>query len=288
MTESDSMLTIEPITRSIGAEISGVDFSDPLSAQVLDQIYRALIDHLVIFVRGTDISPKAHLEFARSFGKLDVPHPHYPHVAGFERIVLLENDGIRPPDTASWHTDLTFKAEQPFASILIARLVPKVGGDTMWSSACAAYDRLPAGLRADLESVEAVHDYGDFRNSFAASQGSQSAQERLNESVARFGHRVRPLIDAHPVTGRKFLNFNEAFVTHIVGMTTNQSNALKTFLANHMNQPEDQLRWRWKNGDLAMWDNRVTMHYAVADYLPEHRCMNRVTVVEDRRAAMSG
>ena len=180
MTESDSMLTIEPITRSIGAEISGVDFSDPLSAQVLDQIYRALIDHLVIFVRGTDISPKAHLEFARSFGKLDVPHPHYPHVAGFERIVLLENDGIRPPDTASWHTDLTFKAEQPFASILIARLVPKVGGDTMWSSACAAYDRLPAGLRADLESVEAVHDYGDFR---IASRRHKAASRRRSGST---------------------------------------------------------------------------------------------------------
>ena len=112
-----------------------------------------------------------------------------------------------------------------------------------------------------------------------------SGPERLNETVPRFGHNIRPLVATHPVTGRRFLNFNEAFVTHIVGMTTNESNALRSFLANHMNRPEDQMRWRWSAGDLVMWDNRVTMHYAVADYLPHYRCMNRVTVVRDRRAA---
>lgn len=85
------------------------------------------------------------------------------------------------------------------------------------------------------------------------------------------------------MTGRKFLNFNEAFVSHIVDMNTNESNALRTYLANHMNKPEFQMRWRWTNGDLAMWDNRVTMHYAVADYLPERRSMNRITIVRDRR-----
>ena len=85
------------------------------------------------------------------------------------------------------------------------------------------------------------------------------------------------------MTGRKFLNFNEAFVTHILGLPTNEANALKTWLANHMDKPEDQIRWRWRAGDLAMWDNRCTMHYAVADYLPAYRCMNRITVVKDRR-----
>ena len=190
-----------------------------------------------------------------------------------------------PPDTNSWHTDLTFKKEQPFASILVAREVPEVGGDTMWSSLYAAYDRLPEGMRSDLEGLEAIHDMGDFRNSFAEAKGGTSGEERLNESVGRFGHRIRPLIDKHPVTGRKFLNYNEAFITHIVGLTTNESNALRVFLANHMNRPEDQVRWRWQPGDIAMWDNRVTMHYAVADYLPQYRQMNRVTVVEDRRVA---
>ena len=156
----------------------------------------------------------------------------------------------------------------------------------MWSSCYAAYERLSEGMQKDLEALQAVHDLGDFRNSFAQDSKHQSANERLNQQVSHFGHQVRPLIGTHPVTGRKFLNFNEAFVTHIVGLTTNESVALKSYLANHMNKPEDQVRWRWKSGDLAMWDNRVTMHYAVADYLPQRRVMNRVTIVEDKRVDM--
>ncbi|WP_306114036.1 MULTISPECIES: TauD/TfdA family dioxygenase [unclassified Roseovarius] len=265
------------ITPAIGAEITGVDLGQPLSEAITEGLYQALLDHQVIFLRGTEITPEAHMALAESFGEIDAPHPLYPHVEGFDRIVKLENDSTAPPDTNSWHTDLTFKAEQPFASILVARVVPEVGGDTMWSSNYAAYDRLSEGMKSDLDGLEAVHDMGDFRNSF----GQSPAQ--LDEGMARFGHNVRPLIGTHPVTGRRFLNFNEAFVTHILNLPTNEANALKTWLANHMNKPEDQVRWRWRAGDLAMWDNRCTMHYAVADYLPAYRCMNRITVVKDRR-----
>jgi taurine dioxygenase len=278
-----TMFDIARVTPAIGAEISGVKFTKPVGPDVHEAIYQSLLEHLVIFFRGTDISPAMHLAFAKGFGNIDEPHPLYPHVDEFENIVLLENDSGAPPDTNSWHTDLTFKSEQPFASILVARHVPPVGGDTMWSSSYAAYDRLPDGMKRDLEGLKAIHDLGDFRNSFAETKNGKSGVERLNKSVARFGHNIKPLIDTHPVTGCKFLNFNEAFVTHIVGLTTNDANALKTFLSNHMNKPEDQLRWRWKPGDIAVWDNRVTMHYAVADYLPEYRCMNRITVVHDRR-----
>lgn len=279
------MLIANKITPALGAEISGVDFSVPVAAEIHDAIYQALLEHLVIFFRSTDISPATHLEFARGFGKIDEPHPLYPHVEGFENIVLLENDSRAPPDTNSWHTDLTFKQVQPFASILVARHVPDVGGDTIWSSNYAAYDRLPDGMRRDLEGLEAIHDMGDFRNSFADARTGKSGAERLNEGMARFGHMIRPLIGTHPVTGMKYLNFNEAFVTHIAGLATNEANSLKTWLAGHMNRPEDQIRWRWRAGDIAMWDNRVTMHYAVADYLPEYRCMNRITVVEDGRVS---
>ncbi|MDH3664781.1 MAG: TauD/TfdA family dioxygenase, partial [Alphaproteobacteria bacterium] len=224
------MMDVAKITPAIGAEISGVDFSRPISQDVHDAIYRALLDHLVIIFRSTAISPAAHLAFAEAFGRLDEPHPIYPHVEGYENIVLLENDAATPPDTNSWHTDLTFKAEQPFASILVARHVPPVGGDTMWSSCYAAYDRLPDGMKHDLEGLQAIHDLGDFRNSFADARNGKSGVDRLNECVGRFGHNIRPLVAQHPVKGRKFLNFNEAFVNHIVGLTTNESSALKTFL----------------------------------------------------------
>ena len=278
------MMKINKITPKIGAELIGVSFQKSFNNNMLDGIYQALIDNLVIIIRDTNITPKQHVEFAQSFGELDDPHPVYPNVDGYDRIVKLENDSNNPPDTDAWHTDLTFKKEQPFASVLVARTVPKVGGDTLWSSCYSAYDRLPEGMKKDFEALQCIHDMGDFRNTFALDSDGKHGSERLDEGMARFGHNIRKLIGTHPVTGRKFLNFNESFVSHIVGLTMNDSNSLKTFLTNHMNKPDDQIRWRWKEDDLVMWDNRVTMHYAVADYLPEYRCMNRVTVIKDKRA----
>jgi taurine dioxygenase len=276
------MFDIEKITPALGGIIHGVDFSKPLDEATQNFIYDALLEHQVIFFRGTDITPSAHLDFAQSFGQIDEPHPIYPHVEGYENIVKLENNVQTPPDTNSWHTDLTFKQHQPFASILIARTVPDVGGDTLWSSTSAAYERLPEHMKSYLSELEAIHDLGDFRNNFVSSSTLDSSQ-KLNDAVGRFGHNIRPLIEKHPVSGKLFLNFNEAFVNHIIGLTTNESNSLKTWLANHMNRPEVQMRWKWKAGDIAMWDNRITMHYAVADYLPAYRCMNRITVISDKR-----
>ncbi len=271
-------MRVAKCTPAIGAELLDLVLSSPPSPECINDIYTELMQSQVIFIRSANLTPTAHLEFAGAFGEVDAPHPHYPHVKGHDQIVVLENDQENPPDTNSWHTDLTFKREQPFASVLVARKVPQIGGDTLWSSCYAAYERLPDGLRRDLEKLEAIHDFGDFRNDFAKDIHNEQGSERLNKAVMRFGHAVKPLIDSHPVTGRPFLNFNEAFVTHIVGLTTNESNYLKMILANHMNRPEDQVRWRWQDGDLAMWDNRVTMHYAVADYMPAYRCMNRVTI----------
>ena len=277
------MLEITKITPAIGAIIEGVDFSKPIDANTYQCIYDALLEHQAIFFRGVEITPAAHLAFAQIFGEVDEPHPIYPHVEGYENIVKLENNTKTPPDTNAWHTDLTFKRHQPFASILVARDVPEVGGDTLWSSSSAAYDRLPEHMKTYLSTLEAIHDMGDFRNNFVCHSDIETNRQNLNEAVGRFGHNIRPLIQKHPVSGKTFLNFNEAFVNHIVGLTTNESNALKTWLANHMNKPEIQMRWKWQAGDIAMWDNRITMHYAVADYLPAYRCMNRITVISDKQ-----
>ena len=277
------MLNVKKITPAIGGIIQGINFSKPINETTQDAIYHALLEHKVIFFRNAEITPAAHLAFARSFGVIDEPHPIYPHVDGYENIVKLENNEKTPPDTNAWHTDLTFKQHQPFASILVARTVPDIGGDTLWSSSSAAYDRLPEHMKAYLGDLEAIHDMGDFRNNFVSDTSTEDSRQRLNDAIVRFGQNVRPLIQKHPITGQTFLNFNEAFVNHIVGLTTNESNALKTWLTNHMNRPEIQMRWKWEAGDIAMWDNRITMHYAVADYLPAYRCMNRITVVSDKR-----
>lgn len=277
-------LSIRKLTPAIGAEISGVDLNADLSQPVLDEIYRALIDNLVIFFRGQDLSPANHLAFAQSFGEPEPPHPVYPHVEDFENIVLLANDANTPPDTDGWHTDVTFRPDPPFASILCARQVPDCGGDTMWSSMYAAYDALAEGMKADLEYKAAVHDMGDFRNNFAT---GEDAGEKVAKAHGRFGSAVHPVVMTHPVTGRKFLHVNEGFTQHIVGLTARESRRVLNYLLDHVNRPEYQVRFHWQNGSVAMWDNRVTQHYAVADYLPAYRCMHRITVVNDRRAEVS-
>ncbi len=277
----NSGLRIDALTPAIGANITAIDISQPIDGDTLDAIYQALIDHLVIIFPEQTILPAAHLAFAESFGELDQPHHVYPHVPGFERIVLLENDAERPPDTNAWHTDLTFKQNPPFASILYARAVPVTGGDTLWASMYAAYDALPSGMKEQLAGLSAVHDMGSFRNEYLARENGIQA---LNEAMAKVGSAVHPMVRNHPVTGRGFLFVNQSFTTHVVGMSSHDSHRLLRYLFDHINQPEFQCRLRWQANSLVMWDNRVTQHYAVADYMPHYRLMHRVTVIDDRRA----
>ena len=274
-------LEIDVLTPAIGAEISGVDLSKALDDRTIEAIYQALLDHLVIFFRDQKISPQAHIAFAEAFGELDVPHPIYPHVAGFERVVLLENDAERPPDTNDWHTDMTFHQEPPFASVLYSREVPETGGDTLWASMYAAYDALPSEMKAHLANLSAMHDMGSFRNQYLAEGGIDA----LNEAMSNVGSAVHPVVGHHPVTDKPFLHVNASFTAHVVDMSTRDSDRLLHYLYNHIDRPEFQVRFRWQADCVAMWDNRVTQHYAVADYMSRYRRMHRVTVVNDRRAA---
>lgn len=278
---SAARLKITKLTPTIGAELSGIDLNSDLDTATLDAIYQALIDHLVIFFRDQELSPANHLSFARSFGEPEPPHPIYPHVDDFENIMVLANDAKTPPDTDGWHADVTYKPNPPFASILCARQVPDCGGDTMWANMYAAYEALPDGMKADLADLSAVHDLGDFRNNFAT---GPNASEKLVSAHGRFGSSVHPVVMHHPVTGKPYLYVNEGFTQHIVGLTARQSRRLLVYLLDHINRPEYQVRFRWQNGSIAMWDNRVSQHYAVADYLPAYRCMHRITVVNDARA----
>lgn len=273
-------LRITPLTAAIGAEVSGIDLNESVSNTMADKIYQALIDHLVIFFRDQNISPTQHIAFAETFGELDAPHPVYAHVPDHDRIVKLANDANNPPDTDGWHTDLTFKANPPFASILIARELPDTGGDTLWASMYAAYDALPEEIKGMLSRLKAVHDMGDFRNNFTVDEQDGAA---LTSGMQRFGCAIHDIVKTHPVTGKKYLYINDGFTTHIIGKTSRESRRLITWLLDHINRPEYQVRFKWTEGAVAMWDNRCTQHYAVNDYLPGYRCMNRITVINDRR-----
>ena len=272
-------MKIEAITPSIGAEISGLSLNKDLNGDICDQIYNALIKHQVVFFRDQDLSPENHLKLAKSFGEPEPPHPVYPHVDGYENIVLLKNDKDDIPNTTDWHKDLTFRANPPFASILHGIKIPDVGGDTLWASMSAAYDNLPDGWKQHLENLEAINDMGTFRNDFYRDGGIES----VNNALKNVGSAVHKVVETHPVSGLKYLNVNQSFTRNIVNESQGQSDHILQFLYQHISKPEFQVRFRWRNNSVAIWDNRITQHYAVLDYLPNIRHMQRVTVLNDRR-----
>ena len=275
------MITIDPITPTIGAQISGIDLNDDLTTETLDEIYQALLDHLVIFFRDQDLTSAAHIRFAESFGPVQGSHPIYSSVDGFEAITKIENSPNNPPDNAEWHTDMTFKATAPFAAVLHGKVLPPSGGDTLWSSLYASYEGLSTQLQQELLTYTAVHDMGSFRNTFAGRDGGMTD---LNDAMKNVGSAEHPIVRHHPVTNKPLLFVNQTFTRLIVGMTQQDSDRMLQFLFDHMNRPDFQVRFRWQTNSLAVWDNRVTQHYAVADYMPHDRLMHRVLVREDRRA----
>ena len=273
------MLKVTPLTPSIGAIISKVSLNKDLNSGTIEQIYSALIKHQVVFFRDQNISPETHLKLAESLGEIDPGHPVYPHVEGYQSIVLLKNDANNRPDTNDWHKDLTFKESPPFASILHGVKVPKVGGDTLWASMSAAYDQLPNGWKDHLEELEAIHDMGTFRNDFYKEGGIDS----VNNALKKVGSAVHKVIETHPISGLKYLNVNQSFTRNIVNESQGPSDHMLQFLFQHISKPEFQVRFHWEDNSVAIWDNRITQHYAVFDYLPEFRHMQRVTVVNDKR-----
>ena len=273
------MLKVSPLTPSIGAIISKVSLNKDLNIGVIEQIYSALIKHQVVFFRDQNISPETHLKLAESFGEIDPGHPVYPHVEGHQSIVLLKNDANNRPDTNDWHKDLTFKENPPFASILHGVKVPKVGGDTLWASMSAAYDQLPNGWKDHLEELEAIHDMGTFRNDFYKEGGIDS----VNNALKKVGSAVHKVIETHPISGLKYLNVNQSFTRNIINESQGPSDHILQFLFQHISKPEFQVRFHWEDNSVAIWDNRITQHYAVFDYLSEFRHMQRVTVVNDKR-----
>ncbi len=273
------MFKVEAITPVIGASISGISLNQDLKSDTVEKIYNALIKYQVIFFREQDLTPESHLQLAKRFGDIDPGHPVYPHVEGFQSIVLLKNDESSRPDTNDWHKDLTFKSNPPFASILHGVSVPKIGGDTLWASMSAVYDSLTDGWKEDLEGLEAIHDMGTFRNDFYKEGGINS----VNSALKKVGSAVHKVIEKHPISGKKYLNVNQSFTRNILNVSQGASDHILQFLFQLLARPEFQVRFHWQNNSVAIWDNRITQHYAVNDYLPNSRHMQRVTIINDKR-----
>lgn len=272
-------ISVRKLTINIGAEVRGVDLRNP-SEGLVKEIEDLLHEHLVLFFHDQDLTPAQHVALGRCFGNLHLhsvaaTHPDHPE------IILLDNDEKRPPSIDAWHTDVTMDAEPPMGSILRAVEVPGVGGDTIWASMYAAYEALPKAMQAMLGDLVAVHHYPDsFRTSVTRQQDGYAKLERYDKDHQPVEH---PMVRTHPVTGRKALFVNSTFTKSIKGVGRKESRAILDMLEHHVaTRPEFQVRFKWERHSVAFWDNRCTQHYAVADYFPQVRRMQRVTIAGDR------
>jgi taurine dioxygenase len=273
-------IRVTPLSPALGAQIDGLDLSQELAGATVNRLNELLVEHQVLFFRNQPITPHAQADLAARFGSLHV-HPIYPVLPDLPQIMVLDTHPQFLPDNDNWHTDVTFSQTPPLAGILAAKRIPPSGGDTLWSSGLAAYEALSQPLRALLEGLTAEHSVA---KSFPAErwQSDPAFKERYERAVAKHPPVTHPVVRTHPVSRRKALFVNEGFTTHIKELKPEESRALLTYLYAHASRPEFTVRWRWQRDDIALWDNRVTQHYAIADYLPERRTMHRATVNGDR------
>ena len=267
-------LTLDKLTPVIGAEINGVDLSEPLSNRQLDELHRALAENLVIFFRDQTLTPQQHLAFGRLFGDLHV-HPAAPHEEGMPELMTIYADKDSPrANGEGWHTDVSCDPEPPMGTILYIKRCPPKGGDTLFASMYAAYEALSERMRAYLSGLTAIHDGEHVYRGLFDDHGQA---ER-----ATYPRAEHPVVRTHPVTGKKALFVNRGFTTRILGIPIDESDAILRYLYEHMENPLFQCRFRWQPSSIAFWDNRCTQHRAMWDYWPHTRSGNRVTVKGDK------
>jgi taurine dioxygenase len=273
-------LNVTQITPAIGAIVEGIQLSESLSTEHFNLLSESLVKYQILFFRNQPITPQQQCAFAANFGSLHI-HPIYPVLPELPEIMLIDTHEGFLPDNDNWHTDVTFSQTPPLGAVLAAKQLPSVGGDTLWSSGAAAFEALSEPFRTFLEGLTAQHS---VVKSFPADRwaADPNAKERYEAAVVKHPVVNHPVIRTHPVSGKKGIFVSEGFTTRINELSQRESDLVLNYLFVHIAKPEFTLRWTWKVNDIAFWDNRLTQHYAVADYLPERRIMHRATIVGDK------
>jgi taurine dioxygenase len=280
-------IIVEPLTTTIGAEVFGVDLADAArDDDLFAEIKRLLLQHKVLFLRDQDIAPADHVAFAKRFGALE-DHPVVGSDPDHPGLVRIYKDLDSKPEhyENAFHADATWRVSPPMGAVLRCVACPPVGGDTIWVNMAEAYRRLPDHVKAQIEGLRARH-------SIEASFGAAMPAEKRRELHAKFPDAEHPVVRTHPETGEKVLYVN-AFATHFVNYHTADNvrfgsdyspgaSHLLNYLISQAAIPEYQVRWRWQPNSVALWDNRCTQHYAVMDYWPAVRKMERASIVGDQ------
>ena len=277
---------VEPLTCAIGAEVSNVNLGvASRDSDLMAEIRALLLKHKVLFFRDQDFTRPEHVAFARHFGELE-DHPVAGSDPDHPGLVRIYKTPDKPNDRYenSWHSDATWREKPPFGCVLRCIECPDVGGDTMWVNMALAYERLPEHIKTQIAGLRARH-------SIEATFGAAMPIEKRHALKAQFPDAEHPVVRTHPETGEKVL-FVNAFTTHFTNFHTPENvrfgqdyspgaSQLLNYLISQALIPEYQVRWRWKNNSVAFWDNRATQHYAVMDYPPCHRKMERAGIIGD-------
>jgi len=267
-------IDVRKLTPTVGAEIHGIDLSQPLGNQQFQEVHDALMDNLVIFFRDQNLTADQHKDFGRRFGKLHI-HPNAPKLVEShpEILVIKADENSKHVAGEEWHSDVSCDAEPPMGSILyMHEPAGNGGGDTMFANMYAAFEALSPSLQRYLESLSAIHD----------SMKAHTHRKRGDGADRTFPQSEHPVVRTHPVTGRKLLFVNRGFTTRIVQLKRNESDALLEMLFRHIETPEFHCRFRWQKHSIAFWDNRSAQHQAMFDYWPNRRYAHRVTVCGDK------
>jgi len=275
---SESVIRVSPVSPAVGAEVSGVDLSEPLPAKTVSRLRQALLAHGVIFCRHQDLSPAQQMALAECFGEV----MEYPFVHGLKDyplvIPILKREGETRNFGGIWHSDTAYLPEPPMGTILHAKELPQTGGDTLFADMYTAYEALSEGMKALLAPLRAL-------NSAANQSVSDTRKDRLEDAGKDVSgvitEAVHPVIRTHPETGRKALYVNKAHTVRFDGMTEAESAPLLAFLFAHQVREEFTCRFQWSPGAVAFWDNRCTQHYPVNDYHGHTRLLHRITLKGD-------
>ena len=273
-------MKIDRLSPALGAVISGIDLNATLNEEAQQGLQAALVEHQVLFLRQQFLQAEQQRDVAKLFGDLHI-HPIYPAHERVAEVMVLDSHKQDLRDNELWHTDVTFIQTPPLGCVLSAQQVPEFGGDTLWASSTAAYAALSKLMQALLDGLSASHD---IRKSFPATRFALTDADAARFEKAKQDHPPvsHPVVRTHPVSGKKGLFVSEGFTTHINELTETESDALLRFLFAHATHPNFQVRWHWQAGDVAIWDNRATQHFANFDYGTAHRIMHRATVLGDK------
>lgn len=281
---SSAPLDLRRVAGRIGAELRGLRLSPDLPADQLAALKQALHRHEVLFIRDQQhLDDATHQGFGARFGKL-VPHPTVP---SRDKTRILELDSQHGGRADSWHTDVTFDAAFPAVSVLRAVKIPPLGGDTVWANTAAAYQGLPEPLRALADTLWALHG-NDYDYAATRAEPDDEGRRRYREVfVSKLFQAEHPVVQLHPETGERALILGH-FVKKLLGYSGHDGAHLLSVLQAHVTRLENTVRWSWREGDVAIWDNRATQHYAINDYGDAHRIVRRVTVAGEPGTGIDG